>query len=608
MAELPLAVVDVHTHVFNAEDLPIDGFVRRRLAPTPRLLVPVLSRPLDSLAQWRAPGVGEKAKLVEMLAGLKGGAGDEDIAEVGGLERVGEELVGEVASPSDEEVESLFAKGWRGLGLLPGGDAELGDLEGLGDEATTVTDRDLVVALERAEPGDVEELQGWLAQWDESTADFAGLEGFPDLLGTVKKMKDAVRCFLWAVGLVTRYRYLIAANLATTYRGVSLFIPALVDFDQPSRDHPSTSVAEQIAIHSLVSKVSVAGLLPGAPETRVHPLVGFDPYREVAETALAGWDPDRGAANGYVPYADLSSVAPDDRYHRGIRFAPERARPLRRPGDGWSTAVLDLSGVHGGIDLARHAIELGGFVGVKIYPPAGFLPLGNVLRFGGSEGQRLDAAMRALYGYCETMQVPIFAHAAHSNGFAPGYDALAGPSGWELALAEYPDLRICFGHFGHLHGAGESGSGPWADAWFTGFVGLMDRYPHVYADVGNSKFAVSPAYRERFLTVLRDLLGTGEPDQAQSKRRQRLLYGSDFWMNTLAPGHPGFLTAFEDAFQMEFGTAGREAFMGRNALRFVGFTGDDDRPDFANLNRRRLEAFYDGWPRPPWLPAEGSSL
>jgi hypothetical protein len=78
-------------------------------------------------------------------------------------------------------------------------------------------------------------------------------------------------------------------------------------------------------------------------------------------------------------------------------------------------------------------------------------------------------------------------------------------------------------------------------------------------------------------------------------------------MNTLAPGHPGFHAAFDEAFETQFGAAAREAFMSRNALRFLGFTGQVDRPDFANLNRRRLETFYDGSPRPPWLPPEGSS-
>jgi hypothetical protein len=35
----------------------------------------------------------------------------------------------------------------------------------------------------------------------------------------------------------------------------------------------------------------------------------------------------------------------------------------------------------------------------------------------------------------------------------------------------------------------------------------MDRYSHIYADVENSKFPVSPSCREQFLTVLHDLLG-----------------------------------------------------------------------------------------------------
>jgi hypothetical protein len=38
-------VVDCHSHVFNAEDIPIDGFLKRRV-PVPSLLTGVFSGPL----------------------------------------------------------------------------------------------------------------------------------------------------------------------------------------------------------------------------------------------------------------------------------------------------------------------------------------------------------------------------------------------------------------------------------------------------------------------------------------------------------------------------------------------------------------------------------
>ncbi|MDT0353914.1 hypothetical protein [Pseudonocardia charpentierae] len=47
-----------HSHIFNAEDLPTDGFIKRQ-SPLPALLTGVLSLPLDRLSAWAAPGSKE---------------------------------------------------------------------------------------------------------------------------------------------------------------------------------------------------------------------------------------------------------------------------------------------------------------------------------------------------------------------------------------------------------------------------------------------------------------------------------------------------------------------------------------------------------------------
>ncbi len=199
------------------------------------------------------------------------------------------------------------------------------------------------------------------------------------------------------------------------------------------------------------------------------------------------------------------------------------------------------------------------------------------------------------------MDVPILAHASHSNGFEEDYDAFAGPAGWELVLGEYPDLRVCFGHFGHLHGVGPDPAHASSDGWPSRFVELMDRHPHVYADVGNSKLPLSDSYRDQYLALLSLLLGGASPDAQQEKRRRRLLYGSDFWMNTLSPSHDTYLTSFEAGLGETFDRATVDGFMGRNALRFLGFTGEDDAADFSNRNRQRFVAFHGPHDPPEWL-------
>ena len=218
----------------------------------------------------------------------------------------------------------------------------------------------------------------------------------------------------------------------------------------------------------------------------MHPFVAFCPYREVANSELAQWDVRR--PNPYVPYATLADSTAEDRFRPDLRFDLERARRLRDPVGPWPSGTLELKGVTRSLDLVRHAIERGGFSGVKLYPPSGFQPIGNVPRFGPRIGAWLDAALRALYRYCEDMGVPILTHASFSNGFEPGWDELAAPAGWANVLREYPRLRLCFGHFGHLNGAAKGDRVPPPTSWPMQYLALMDRYEHVYADVGCSKY------------------------------------------------------------------------------------------------------------------------
>lgn len=590
---LPPTIVDVHSHIFNAEDLPMDGFIRK-LSPAPELITSILSGPLDVLASWVASSSGTEGELIRrMLTGQEG---------VGGpTPRTGVPLI------SNDELDAAFLEAWQKHGLLTGAqpEAPVVGMESAVRESVVASDVDTRLArgLETASAQQLVEIEEWLAEWGDGVADVTE-EGLGAWLAKLGAIKNAIGRYIATLRLMTRDRHLIVADLASTYHQATLFVPALVDFTATSADDPSTSVPDQIVIHSLVSKLSVAGRIPGAPSVRVHPFVAFCPYREIRYTSLRDWDVDDGSLNTYVPYADQSTATDEDRYRPDLPFDPERARSLRVPQGPWESSRLDLDQTAPSIDLVRHAIELGGFAGVKLYPPSGFLPLGNRFRFIGAAGERLDAAMRTLYGYCEAMQVPILTHAAFSNGFEHGYDGLAGPNGWELVLQEYPNLRVCFGHFGHLHGVGLDPANPCVDSWSRRFVSLVDRYPNVYADVGNSKLPVQESYRDQFVLLLRFLLGHNDnADDLQLKRRHRLMYGSDYWMNVMSPSHQGVVDVFSNTIDAAFGSVTRDLFMGGNALRFLGLADAAGEPDRDNLNRRRLETFYGSRPRPPWLPA-----
>lgn len=586
-------VVDSHSHIFNADDIPIDGFLKHKLR-IPALLTATFSGPLDRLASHRAPGAEEAGRLIELIqraieareSGLESIPGDHWEGAVGPEEVLtDQELEGRLIASLAAQ-QPVSSDGRPGLEMV-------GGFEALGD-----VDLVLEQLVAGASPEQLAELVAWTR---ERGGPDAGLEGFTDVGKIVRELKLAVHRLRETLRLISQPRHLVMGELARTYGDVRLFVPALVDFDLTAHDEPAMAVHRQISMHSLVAKLSIVGGIPEAPDVRVHPFVAFCPYREILHSELHEWDLDE--PNPYVPYGDPVTNAAEDRFRRDLHFDPARARDLTEPVGPWKSATLELEGVTRSLDLVRHAIELGGFSGVKLYPPSGFRPIGNTMRFGERLGTGLDTALRALYRYCEDLGVPILTHASCSNGFERGWNELAAPAGWAEVLKDYPRLRLCFGHFGHLQGAKESDRVPPPPSWPMQYLSLMDAYDHVYADVGCSRYTFDDqVYGPRFDRFLREILSPIDgADATQQKRRRRLMFGSDYWMNTLAPGHEAAYDRFSTGIESHFGRATLDHFRGGNALRWLGFTDGSDRVDPGSASRERLVSFYTGQDLPPWL-------
>jgi predicted TIM-barrel fold metal-dependent hydrolase len=269
---------------------------------------------------------------------------------------------------------------------------------------------------------------------------------------------------------------------------------------------------------------------------------------------------------------------PDARVHPFVAFDPKRE-------------VKE----GGALELVRQAVDGAGFVGVKLYPPVGFAPLENAtLRPREPFGPRLDVALRALYATCETEEIPITAHASAGNEFALGYRDLCAPDRWAPVLRAYPTLRLNFGHFGHDYGADGPQGVKAAGAWIRQAARLMQAHPNVYADLSSSPMAFDQAYTARFLDYLAAI--TAE----FPKVKRRLMYGSDWWLSRLEPGAAGVIETVRGALAQRFPDDEVADVMGRNALRFLGFLDEDDRPR-AGRAARRLRAFYGDAPHPSWL-------
>ena len=123
------------------------------------------------------------------------------------------------------------------------------------------------------------------------------------------------------------------------------------------------------------------------------------------------------------------------------------------------------------------AVEKHGFIGVKIYPPNGFLPYGN-----GSNrcplprkrppwwnGKAIDESLQMLYEWCDQRGVPVMAHANDSMGEDDEHNHLAGVCGWR-ALDTDPKVRMSSltVNAGHLGGDGADRSD-----WTAQFTTLM---------------------------------------------------------------------------------------------------------------------------------------
>jgi len=376
--------------------------------------------------------------------------------------------------------------------------------------------------------------------------------------------------YLEALYLVAHPRAGISATLAQMFPSVSLFTPALVDYDAWSEDRAPTPLWTQILIQEAIARLSIEGRV-GRPDARFHPFVAFDPRRDLDAGRPA---PAAFAAGTAVPAAGAAPAA---------GTVPKVAAP--------PTAASPA------LEMVRYAIESAGFLGVKLYPPVGFAPLDNLrLRSRLPFAERLDEALSALYGYCQAAEIPITTHASAANEYGLGLHTLVAPERWRPVLERYPTLRLNFGHFGHDYGVEDRGAPrETATAWIYQAAALIERYPNVYADLSNSPLVYDPVYATRLLGLLGDVIAR------YPKVKRRLMYGSDWWLSRLDPEAETAVEKFRATFARLLGAGAVGDVMGGNALRFLGFLDDAGQPR-SGLAAARLRRFYAGAALPPWLP------
>lgn len=309
------------------------------------------------------------------------------------------------------------------------------------------------------------------------------------------------------------------------------------------------------------------------------------------------------------------------------------------------------------LDLVKKAMDMG-FIGVKIYPPMGFRPMGNAgfdedatahwpehfvkhrdkrFKYGKSFGAELDESLAELYQLCVDADFPIMSHSGFGNaarqiGMDKSKDLLSAgefsnPRYWRLVLEQekWRDLRLNLAHFGFLR-----------MDWRHDIGVLMRPYKNVYADLGHFEELLTddkcaPArcffgevlkkgffsdfeYSDRlYLDIDEEIQAsktyaparcserksvqyvTGEQKPVRNALWQRLMYGSDYFMMQKDYFSSDYLDVVSKSYYAAMGDEllrdeYLRAFLSGNSAQFYGLSlSKDGKP---RQNRERLQKFY----------------
>jgi predicted TIM-barrel fold metal-dependent hydrolase len=386
-------------------------------------------------------------------------------------------------------------------------------------------------------------------------------------------VRNAVR---WAMNL-THYRYELLTELASLLpfadEHARVFTPSLIDYDYwlkkaPEKDPTPSSVLDQLRAMEAISKMAPDGML-------VHCFVPFDP----------------------------------------LRYAWERH--LKRKPDS--------------MDIVRAAINDYGAIGAKIYPPMGYLPIGNAKlkpdefgdtiapeirnAFGSELGSELDKSLDEFYRFCADPEVdaPIFTHCSNSQGSFAGAALRAGPKPWTDVLALYKGLRVNLAHAG----------GPWCLVtpgaknctdkgvslnWFEETIAMVasDQYENLYLDVADFDLYMACEAEAKLSQVYEGFVALLDPLSAAARLRamERMMYGTDWLLLGRAPYAETYFARMRakliDRLAAKYDARFTQRFFGGNALRFLGLV--KPRPgERPTRTWERLARFHERHGRPGLL-------
>lgn len=194
-----------------------------------------------------------------------------------------------------------------------------------------------------------------------------------------------------------------------------------------------------------------------------------------------------------------------------------------------------------------HALEERGFLGVKLYPSLGY-PVDS-------------PALRRVYAYCEQHETPVLLH-CNAHGFFRDQASIkyCDPDAWSPVFRDFPQLRVCFGHFGgdeHLVKPKID-----QDSWTGRILRLMGEHPQrVFADISYHDDPMDGGeHEENYFGHLSRLLD-------DPVRKTQILFGSDFHLVRQRLRDDNLWRFFESRFSREHFRQITEI----NPVQFLGF-------------------------------------
>lgn len=341
--------------------------------------------------------------------------------------------------------------------------------------------------------------------------------------------------------------------------------------------------------------VALAGGLQ-RPQGKLRRYIAFaqlllDDREAIAREYLRVFAPSGCVSLATPSFLDMQKWLGDSHQRSSLREQVEVMDLLQREMAGTGLKVHSFLGFDpwraaeggGSLKLVKEAILERGFVGVKLYPPMGFRAIDNdgLSSPGRPAPKGIDKALRELYGWCETNDVAIMAHAENSLGSNCGYGHRASPRWWAEVLSLYPKLRVNLAHFGSFDELINPGGFPslpprcaadayGKEAWET-IIGKTirdDAREYLFADLSYLYELTGPGKGD----VKRAIIGyLGQFREDYDPEVRHLLYGTDWTMIAKEPDNENYMSRLAEQLSAAgFSPDQRQNIFWRNAARYLG--------------------------------------